>query len=70
MPTSESHEHATPNGGVRSTIFYRDDEGNPCEKEQVTGAEIIEYDKDGKEIFRTYLEKPAASRDNPGESSP
>lgn len=63
MADERSKIHDTPNGGVRSTIYYRDKDGNPADESVAVGAEIIEYDKDGEEIFRTYLErKPNANR--------
>jgi hypothetical protein len=55
MPTEESQNEPTPNGGVRSTCFYLDDEGNPAEKDVATKAEIVEYDAEGNAIHRTYL---------------
>ena len=45
----------TPAGGVRSSIYYRDDNGDPADESVATRAEITEYDSDGKVIARTYL---------------
>lgn len=36
----------TPNGGVKLTCFYYDEEGNPADKSVATEAVILEYDKD------------------------
>jgi hypothetical protein len=52
--TSEESGGPTPNGGVRSVIYYQDDDGNPADKSVATRAEIVEYDADGKDIHRTY----------------
>jgi len=54
MATQKTVEHKTPNGGVKSTIYYQDKEGNPADEEVAIASEIVEFDKDGKEIFRTY----------------
>jgi hypothetical protein len=51
---TESRVGPTPNGGVRSTIYYRDANGDPISKEKATQVEIIEYDSAGLEVFRTY----------------
>lgn len=54
MPTYESKVHQTPAGGVRSTIYYRDQDGNPADKAVAVQTEILEFDKDGNVIRRTY----------------
>ncbi len=55
MATSKSKEGPTPNGGVRSTITFFDDNGQPVEQEEATTAIGIEYGKDGNQIQRTYF---------------
>lgn len=52
--TKESSFGKTPAGGVRSEIYYQDDDGNPVDKKKATRAEIVEYDKNGVAIRRTY----------------
>ncbi|HVK10317.1 MAG TPA: hypothetical protein VM597_16240 [Gemmataceae bacterium] len=52
--TQESRDGPTPNGGVRSTIYYLDDAGNPADKESATRCEIVEYDAQGNSIHRTH----------------
>ena len=52
--TSETRVGATPNGGVKSIIYYRDKDGNPAEKEDAVRAEIVEFDANGQEINHTY----------------
>jgi hypothetical protein len=52
--TQESRDGPTPNSGVRSTIHYQDDEGNPADKEKATRCEIVEYDWNGIELRRTH----------------
>ncbi len=54
MPTQEEREGPTPNGGARSVAYYRDDAGNPAEKAEATQVEIVEYDAEGKAVWRTY----------------
>lgn len=54
MATQESHEGRTPRGGVKSTIFYMDENRAPCEKEDAVQAEIVEYDAQGRHVGRTY----------------
>lgn len=52
--TSETREGPTPNGGTKSVIYYRDDKGNPAEKDVATQAEIVEMNDDDKVVHRTY----------------
>ena len=54
MTTSEEHEGPTPNGGVKSVAYYQDAEGKPCDRAVATNMLIVEYDKDGNAIQRTY----------------
>lgn len=54
MATTETREGPTPNGGVRSAAYYMDDEGNPADKAVATAVEFVEFDAEGREIFRTY----------------
>lgn len=56
MATQKTIEGPTPHGGVRATAFFYDQNRSPVEEKDATGMEIIEYDKDGKEVFRTYME--------------
>jgi len=41
-------------GVVRSEIIYLDDEGRLVDRQHATKAEIVEYDKDGEQVRRTY----------------
>jgi len=52
--TSESRDGQTPNGGVRSTIFYEDESGSPADKSAATKCVIVEYDAQGNSINRIY----------------
>lgn len=54
MVTEESREGPTPNGGVRSTIYYTDDEGRPADKRVATQTMIAEFGADGTVVHRTY----------------
>ncbi len=58
--TEESSDHETPNGGVKSTIYYRAADGSPAEKEDAVAYEILEFDADGENVGRTYgtFDKP------------
>ncbi len=49
--TTETIEGATPNGGVRSTAFFQDAQGNAADQSVAINVEIVEYDKDGNGIF-------------------
>lgn len=59
--TKEEREGPTPNGGVRSVAYFRDEGGRPCPKREAAGTEIVEYDASGNAVFRTYLQKPGPS---------
>ena len=63
-PTEESLDGETPAGGVRSTVYYLDDEGKSCPKSKATRAEAIEFDADGNAIQRTLLvlDRPKGDR--------
>ena len=54
MTTQESKTGKTPNGGVRSTAFYQDDQGKPADKNKATQVMFVEFDKNDKVINRTY----------------
>lgn len=54
MAKKETVKGSTPNGGVKSTIYYRSKGGKPVDKEQAERCEIVEYDKEGKVVGRTY----------------
>lgn len=55
--TQERIDEPTPNGGMYSIAYFSDAEGNPTTKENATRMEIVEFDRDGKQIHRTYMEK-------------
>ena len=59
MLFKERADGPTPNGGSYSEIYYRDDDGNPVDKEVATRCEIVEHDADGMFISSTlgFLEK-------------
>jgi hypothetical protein len=56
VATSRDDDGPTPNGGVRSTIYYQDAEGNPVDEADATHVLIVEYDGKGESIQRTYGE--------------
>ena len=55
---SERTEGPTPNGGIRSVANFLDAEMRPCLKAEAVHIEILEHDKDGVNIARTWLERP------------
>ena len=54
MATQEKTTGPTPNGGNYSIAYFRDKKGNPTEKKNAVGAEIVEYKNDGEVVGRTY----------------
>lgn len=54
MPETETHDHKTPNGGVKSRIVYFKD-GTVADKTIADSAVITEYDRQDREIHRTYM---------------
>ena len=56
MATSERREGPTPAGGAYSIAHWFDADGTPCPRELATEVEIIEYDAQDAQVFRTYGE--------------
>lgn len=56
--SSVSKEGPTPNGGVRSTLFYLDSDGREADAKTATKLVIVEYDAAGAAIHRTYADVP------------
>lgn len=54
----ERIEGPTPNGGAYSIAYWRDDNGNPVDREQATKVEIVEYDEAGEQVWRSYANMP------------
>ncbi|HYH66844.1 MAG TPA: hypothetical protein VD866_19275 [Urbifossiella sp.] len=52
-------DEPTPNGGVKSTLFYLDAAGNETTEAAAVQLLIVEYDAAGKAIHRTYAPAPA-----------
>lgn len=50
-------EGKTPNGGVRTTLMFFDDNREPVAEADATSVEVIEYGEDGNVIARNYLRK-------------
>jgi hypothetical protein len=46
----------TPRGGAYSVIHFMDIDHNDAEEKDATHVEIVEYDKDGEQLWRTYGE--------------
>lgn len=44
----------TPSGGVKSIIYYQDDNNQPSEKYHATKAQIIEIDEQGNILKTIY----------------
>ncbi|MBA1336722.1 MAG: hypothetical protein HPY66_3157 [Firmicutes bacterium] len=53
MITKEIHKGSTPNGGVRSEIYYLNKEHQPVAKEKAELAIVRELDEDGNLVFET-----------------
>ncbi len=49
-------EGPTPAGGAYAVGLWLDDDGNEVEPALATRAEIVEYDTDGLELNRTYID--------------
>ena len=50
----ERIDEPTPTGGAYFITYFRDSNGKPCKKSEAVHFEIIEYDKDGEVLARTY----------------
>jgi hypothetical protein len=59
--TEERVDGPTPNGGAYSIAYFRDAEGNPCQK--AGAAEIVEFDAKGEAVHRSYLRAPEGPTD-------
>lgn len=51
---SERIDGPTPNGGAYAIAYFRDADGKPCSKDMATNIEIVEFDENGRDVFRTY----------------
>lgn len=62
MPDSvfwERKDGPTPNGGDYSVLYWRDKDGRRSTKQEAVGREVVEFNKKGREIYRTYFsDKP------------
>lgn len=54
--TQERTEGPTPHGGAYAIAYYQDANGQPADKADAVAVEIIEYNADGVEVWRTYAE--------------
>ncbi len=50
----EVHVEKTPNGGVKSVIFFLDDQGKECHRDKATRVVIQELNEDDEVIFETF----------------
>lgn len=55
--TSEQTDGTTPAGGAYAVANFLDAEMKPCTKDKAAHIEILEFDQDGKNIARTWLER-------------
>lgn len=46
----------TPNGGVYSIAYWKDADGNPAQQAEAVAVEIIEFDANDRQVFRTYAQ--------------
>lgn len=54
MANHERVEGPTPAGGAYAVAYFSDAKGNPCIKALASSMEIVEFNKKGEEISRTY----------------
>jgi hypothetical protein len=54
--TQERINEPTPNGGVYAIAYFYSDKRKPTAKAKATHVEIVEFDANDKEIWRTYGE--------------
>jgi hypothetical protein len=57
-PTEERRPGPTPCGGAESVVFWQDAAGNPAPRSAAVAGEVVELDAAGREIARTYFERP------------
>ncbi|MBR5028934.1 MAG: hypothetical protein IKX51_06915 [Bacteroidales bacterium] len=50
----ERIDEPTPAGGAYFITYFRNSNGNPCDKSEAVHFEIIEYDKNDVVLARTY----------------
>jgi hypothetical protein len=55
VKTEERINGETPKGGVYSIAYFQDANGQPVAKEDATSIEIIEFDENDRQIWRTYM---------------
>lgn len=46
----------TPNGGAYAIIYYQDAQGELTDKSSAVRAELIEFDANGEQVWRSYVE--------------
>lgn len=56
----------TPNGGDYSILYFMDINHREVEKEKATHFELVEYDNEGEQVFRTYGELPSLNVSSSG----
>lgn len=44
----------TPHGGVKMTAYFFDENMEPCIEKYAKHTRIVEFDKDGNQIFEVY----------------
>lgn len=57
---SERTDGPTPAGGAYAVANFLDADMKPCPKAEAVHIEILEYDQDGQNIARTWLERPSS----------
>jgi hypothetical protein len=48
-----------PNGGAYAVAHWRAADGSPTTKALAVTTEVIEYDVNGRQVFRTYARFPS-----------
>lgn len=66
MKTKREIYGKTPNGGVLAVLYFKGQRGQPVTEKEAWSVEIVEYNKRGQAIFRTYSvpKEPRISLDN------
>lgn len=54
MAESRRKDGPTPNGGTYSVVYFLDDSGELVDEAEATNVELVEFDAEGSQVFRTY----------------
>lgn len=54
MATETRTDGQTPNGGTYSIAYWQNENGQPVDQSVAVRVEVIEYDQNGEQVWRTY----------------